>query len=237
MTHLVCGYPSIEDSFDLFAILSKYSEFVEVQFPFSDPIADGPIISNANKIALENGVSTEKSFDFVSKIAKENTNILIMTYYNIVLNYWVEKFVEKASKLWVYGLIIPDVPFDEKDGEILIKLWKKYNIHIIQIVSELTKNERLEKIAQISNWFVYAVSGNMTTWSKWKFDTNFENYIKNLRNYFDCKIWVWFWVKTKEDVEKVCKVADFAIIWSEMIRQFDKWWLEQVEKYVKNLLS
>jgi len=109
MTHMVCGYPNIEESEKIFKTLSKYSEYLEVQFPFSDPIADWPVLEKANKIALDNWLTTEKCFDFVEKVGNENINslqgnkttkILIMTYYNIIFNYWVEKFIKKAKQVW-----------------------------------------------------------------------------------------------------------------------------------------
>ncbi len=235
MTHMVCGYPDFETAKKVFDILSKKSEYVEIQFPFSDPIADGPTIEHANKIALENGSTTEKCFDFIMKNNWKNTKVLIMTYYNIVLNYWVEKFIEKAKQIWVYGVIIPDVPFDEEDGKKLRKICKKYDIVFTEIVSPATRQERLIQISKLNPWLLYAISQNMTTWSKATFDKEFKNYIKNLKDIFSCPIWVGFWVKTKQDVEKVLEVADFAIIWSEILKYLDEDRVEGVEKYVGGL--
>lgn len=268
MTHLVCGYPSIKESLELLKILSKYSKYIEIQIPFSDPIADGPIISNANEVALENWITPSICFDFLEKFMKENNchpecnegsllhgksnkqssrdssllsewqeiaKILIMTYYNIVYNYWVEKFIKKAKQIWIYGFIIPDMPFDEKEWKELIKLCKKYDINLIQVVSPTCEKSRLKKIFSISNWFVYAVSQNMTTWNKISFWKNFEDYIKNLKKLKDIEIWVGFWVKTSEDINEVCKVADFAIIWSELIRILNQDWIASVKKYFENI--
>ena len=233
MTHMVFGYPDFETAQKVFGILSKKSEYVEIQFPFSDPIADGPTIEHANKIALENGSTTDKCFDFVMKNTWKNTKVLIMTYYNIVLNYWVEKFIEKAKQIWVYGVIIPDVPFDEEDGKKLREICKKYDIVFTEIVSPATKQERLIQISKLNPWLLYAISQNMTTWSKATFDESFQNYIKKLKSIFSCPIWVGFWVKTKQDVEKVLEVADFAIIWSEILKNFNAKWIEGIKKILK----
>jgi len=248
MTHLVCGYPSIKESLELLKILSKYSKYIEIQIPFSDPIADGPIISNANEVALENWITPSICFDFLKKFIVQNPptplieggqsndcKILIMTYYNIVYNYGVEKFIKKAKQIWVYGFIIPDMPFDEKEWKELIKLCKKYDINLILVVSPTCEKSRLKKIFSLSSWFVYAVSQNMTTWNKITFWKNFEDYINNLKSTKDIEIWVGFWVKTSEDINEVCKIADFAIIWSELIRIINQDWTNWVKTYFENI--
>ena len=233
MTHLVCGYPSILESEKILKVLGNYSEYIEIQFPFSDPIADWPIISIANEVAVKNWITTNNCFDFISDNIKNiESKVLIMTYYNIVFNYWIKKFIEKAKYLWIYWLIIPDIPFDEDDWIKLIELCKQYDINLIQIVSPDIEKSRLETISKISTWFVYAVSQNMTTWSKWKFENNFEEYIKKIKKIIKVPIWVGFWIKTREDVTKVCEVADFAIIWSEMIKNYKNDWLNWIKKYL-----
>jgi len=265
MTHLVCGYPNIEESQKLINVLNKYSTFIEVQIPFSDPIADWQIITDANEKALENWITPSKCFEFLEKFMKETnchpewnegsllhnnnkkqwlrdssdksskwqlkTNILIMTYYNIAYNYWVEKFIKKSKQIWIYGFIIPDMPYDEKEWQELINLCKKYDINLIQVVSPTCEEKRLKELFSISSWFVYAVSKNMTTWNKIDTWNDFENYIKKLKKIKNIQIWVWFWVKTKKDIENVCTVADFAIMWSELIRILNKDWVPWVEKF------
>ena len=267
MTHMVCGYPNIEESEEIFKTLSKYSEYLEVQFPFSDPIADWPVIEKANEIALENWITTEKCFGFVEKVGnaglhslqKNTPKILIMTYYNIIFNYWIEEFIKKAKSIWVYGFIIPDIPFDEEGGKEIRELCEKYNIVFTEIVSPITSDYRLKEISKLNPELVYAISQNMTTGSKAEFWEDFEKYINNLKKVFNLspflkgstscnemergegliasriKIWVWFWVKTKEDVEKVCNISDFAIIWSEFIKRYNSWKIEELKKYFKEI--
>ncbi len=235
ITHMVCWYPNLEESKKLFDVLSKYSEFVEIQFPFSDPVADGPLISEANEKAIENWITTKDCFEFINNIEKEQSKIIIMSYFNIVYNYNPEKFVKKSKQLWVYGLIIPDIPFDTKEWKYLIKLCKKNNIKLIQIVSPDTKEERLTKTSQISSGFVYAISESMTTWSNIKFEDDFKNYITKLKKYFKIPIWVWFWVKTKEDINKILEIANMAIIWSKILDIYKNKWINKVENFLKNL--
>lgn len=236
ITHLVCAYPSLQESKSILHIISKYSDFIEIQFPFSDPIADGPIISKANDECIKNGINTETCFDFIKEnIKKVNSQIIIMTYYNVVYNYWIESFIKYSKEIWVYGFIIPDIPFDEKEWNEFISLCKKYEIHLIQTISPNTTKERLKNISNISSGFVYAISKNMTTWNQVEFWKDFEKYIKSLKKIFKIPIWVWFWLKTWEDVRSVLKVADFAIIWSEIIKVYEKYWEEWLDCYIFNL--
>jgi tryptophan synthase alpha chain len=168
-------------------------------------------------------------------LQKNEPKILIMTYYNIIFNYWIEKFIKKAKSVWVYWFIIPDVPFDEEDWKKLRELCIKYNIVFTEIISPITTNKRLEKIKKLNTELIYAISQNMTTGSKAEFGEAFEKYINNLKNIFSCPIWVWFWVKTKEDVERVNNISNFAIIWSEFIKKYNDWGIWKIENYLKEI--
>ncbi len=252
MTHMVCGYPNLEESQSIFDILKEKSEYIEIQFPFSDPIADWPVIEKANEKALKTGINTEICFDFVEKNSplqrgvRGGVKILIMTYYNIVINYWVEAFVKKAKRLWVYWFIIPDVPFDEEDWKTFRELCKKYDIVFTEIVSPITTKKRLEDIKNLNPKLIYAISQNMTTGSTTQFWEDFEEYMKNLKSIFKSSplqmgarggvaIWVWFWVKTKTDVAKVCKNTDFAIIGSEFIKKYNSWGIQELKEYLDDI--
>lgn len=238
MTHMVCWYPNIWESQNIFTSLSKESEYIEIQFPFSDPIADGSILELANEISLKNGITIKKCFDFVENNVNNKSpkvKILIMTYYNIILNYGVEKFIKKAKDIWVYGFIIPDVPFDENDGKQIRALCKKHNIVFTELVSPTTWNTRLKEMSQLNPDLIYAISQNMTTGSTANFWDDFTAYIKNIRKYFNCKIWVWFWVKTREDVKRVCEEVDFAIIGSEFIKKYNTGWIQEINKYLLSI--
>lgn len=238
MTHIVCGYPNLEKSKDIFFTLAKKSKFIEVQIPFSDPIADWPVIEKANHIAIENWTTPDICFEFLKNvISKTKTPVLIMTYFNIVNFYWVEIFCKKAKEAWVYGLIIPDFPFDHEDFDNLILFSKKYNLNLIQVVSPSTSEKRLKKIWEISSGFVYAMSKNMTTWNEIDLKKWLEKYVLNLKKYIKIPIWIWFWISKKNEVEFVNKIADFAIIWSSIIREYQFWenhenWIKNIEKIV-----
>jgi len=234
---MVCWYPNISESEKIFSCLAQESEYIEIQFPFSDPIADGSTLELANKIALENGITIENCFHFVEKNINNApaVKVLIMTYYNIILNYGVEKFIKKAKSIWVYGFIIPDVPFDEADWKEIRFLCKKHNIVFTELVSPATWDARLKKISELNPELIYAISQNMTTGSEANFWNDFISYMKNIRTYFSGKIWVWFGIKTHKDVTQVCKEADFAIIGSQFIKKYDAWWITKLHEYLLSI--
>lgn len=235
MTHLVCWYPSLKESEEILKTLSKYSKYIEVQFPFSDPIADWPIISKANDISLKNWITTQDCFNFILENKKHiNSNIIIMTYFNIIYSYWIEEFILEAKKSWVYGIIIPDIPFDETEFEQLIMLCYKYEINFIPVVSPWIEEKRLEKLSKIKSEIIYTITKRMTTWSKFLLLDDFEIYIKILRKYFTAKIATWFWIASKEDISNVLKYCDIAVIWSEIIRRYNEKSLKWIDDLFTN---
>ena len=239
MTHCVCNYPNTTEFIEIFQTLSEYSQYIEVQFPFSDPIADGPIIEKANEEVLKHGFTTNDAFTLLYKICQDkkwSTKILIMTYYNIVLNYWVEKFCHEANRAWVYWFIVPDIVFWEEGFEEFAQIAQEYKIYIIPTISPNTTSDRLTSIAKYSTGFVYAISKNMTTGNSISFWTDFEKYISNVKQYFpDQEIWIWFWIKTKQDVESVSKLADFSIIWSELIKRYQSGGMSDLRDFLKDI--
>src|SRR3990167_4932300 len=117
MPHLVAVYPSLEASYQLgIAMAQAGADFIEIQIPFSDPIADGPVIAEANRIALENGTTPHDAFELMRRLREKiETPLLFMSYYNIAFHYGLERFCHDAKAAGAYGLILPDIPFDEPD--------------------------------------------------------------------------------------------------------------------------
>lgn len=242
MTHMVCGYPNMEESHNIYRTLSKYSTYIEVQFPFSDPIADGPIISQANREALHNGTDTWKCFDFLEAIHAWNASqskTIIMTYYHIVHFYGVEKFIERASNIGIFWVIIPDIPFDSEEGKVFIELCKDSSINFIPVVSSNISEERLMLLANsISTSLVYAVSQNMTTWNDLHLSEKFPAYIKRVRSLFhDSKIAVWFGIKTEKDIENVLQEADIAVLGSILLKIYNTSQTKGLDAFLKNLFQ
>ncbi len=236
MTHLVYWYPNIASSEALFSLLSRYSKFIEVQFPFSDPIADGEVISEANSIALENAISTSEVFAFIEKHRQSTwAQVLTMSYFHTVFRYGIEQFVSDSARAWVYGIIVPDIPLDQEEGKLLYRYCQLYGIYFIVLVSPHTSDTRLKMLSEYGQGFIYALSQNMTTGASGNFWFDFQTSIPRIRWYFSLPIGVGFWVQSISDIEKVNSVADFAILGTKIIRLFQEWWVDAVEWFLQGI--
>lgn len=219
MTHVVAGYPTMDEcEKNVLAMAETGVSFIEIQIPFSDPIADGTTIMQANEKAILNGVTPEDCFKLIERLKKKiETPILIMTYCNILLQYGIDKFCKKAKENKVYGLIVPDLPIDEEKYEHYLALCKKYNLHAIQIISPITPKNRLQKIATIASGFVYCVSTFGTTGERNELNPILGSYLKNVRKCIKIPLALGFGISSKEQVWAALKHADIAVIGSKMI--------------------
>lgn len=219
MTHVVAGYPSMDQCEKIVLAMAESGvSLIEIQIPFSDPIADGPTIMKANEIALSNGVTPNDCFRLIKRLKKKiNIPILIMTYFNIPFRYGLDKFCKKAKEAEVYGLIIPDMPIDEEKSENYLSICKKYNLHAIQIISPITPKKRLKKISEHSTGFIYCVSTLGTTGERSKLNPKLSSYIENVRKYTKLPLALGFGISNKEQVVAALKHADIAVIGSKII--------------------
>ncbi|MFA5792456.1 MAG: tryptophan synthase subunit alpha [Candidatus Gracilibacteria bacterium] len=238
MTHIVAGYPTTEESEKIaMAMYESGASFIEVQMPFSDPIADGPTIMKANEIALQNGMTTQKCLKIVKRLKRKiKIPILIMTYFNIVFNYGLEKFCEDASNAGVYGLIIPDIPIDEEKHEHYVDFCRKNNLHPIQVISPITSSLRLKTISKVASGFVYCISTHGTTGVRAQMDSNLGKYLKNVRKYIKIPLAVGFGVSSKEQVELLDKSADIVVIGSKIIDLYKEAKMDKIGA-IKNFLK
>src|SRR5579872_5845005 len=168
MTHVVVGYPSLKETIALVKLMEKCGvDIVELQIPFSDPLADGPTIMHACEKALENGTKVKDAFMVVKNLNSHvKIPLLFMCYYNTVFQYGIEKFCKDAQGVGISGLIVPDMPLDEEKEEHFYAYAKKYGLHTIQVVSPASTNSRLKKIPQIANGFVYCTAHQGITGAK-----------------------------------------------------------------------
>jgi len=219
MTHIVAGYPTLKESEKIaIAMYESGVAFIEVQIPFSDPIADGPTIMKANEIALKNGMTTRKCLNLIKKLKKKiKIPILIMTYFNIAFNYGLEKFCEEALDAGVYGLIIPDMPIDEEKHEHYVGFCRKYNLHPIQVISPITPPTRLKAISKVASGFVYCVSTYGTTGTRSRLNPELEKYLENVKKYIKLPLAIGFGISTKEQANLAGKKADIVVIGSKII--------------------
>lgn len=240
MTHIVAGYPNFSESEKIALTMAKNgASFIEIQFPFSDPIADGPTILKANQVALEKGSTTEKSFQLLEKLSsKTDTPLLIMTYFNVAHAYGLEDFIKRAVKAGTYGLIIPDIPVDAESYDHFFSLCKKYKVHAVQVVSPLTPPARLKKIARHASGMLYCVASYGTTGERAKLNKQIASYLATVRKHIKIPLALGFGISTPEQAHQAAKHADIVVIGSKVINVYNnskKDKLQSVEQFIKKL--
>ncbi len=243
MTHIVAGYPNLNESHRIaHTMIDSNVDLLEIQIPFSDPIADGKTILKANTEALKNSITPDACFRLLKKLKKQtNIPILFMTYFNIPFNFGLEKFIKKAKNCGCYGLIIPDIPIDEEKSEHYLSLCKKYCIHPIQVISPLTPERRLKKIAKAAKGFIYCVSTTGTTGERKKLQKNLKNYTAKIRKFSKLPLALGFGISDKIQAEKASKYADIIVIGSKIINIYDQspknQKLPTIKKFLKSILK
>ncbi len=222
MMHTVAGFPDMESS-EVIAqkILDSGADILEIQIPFSDPVADGPIIASANELALARGATVAGSLEMIKRIASANDNpILIMTYFNIIHRYGVEAFCEMAKEIGVQGLIVPDYPLDEDKGNSLILHCEKQNLALVQVVASTTREDRLEKIAEAASGFVYCMARTGTTGKKTNISQKTTDYLVNVRKNVAIPLAVGFGLSDSSQVEMLEAYADIMVVGSALINEY-----------------
>ncbi|MDP4008483.1 MAG: tryptophan synthase subunit alpha [Candidatus Peregrinibacteria bacterium] len=227
MTHIVAGYPSLKES-KLLAqtMIESGVSYIEIQIPFSDPIADGKTIMDANKKALENGITPDDAFelmkDLSGKAKAHGVKLLFMSYYNILFKYGLERFCKKAASIGCYGLIIPDIPIDEEPHEHYLAICEKYNLHAIQVIAPITPEKRLKGIAKHANGFVYCTATTGTTGARAQMSQNLESYIGKVRKHIpDIPIALGFGISSRSQVKQALAHVDIAVIGSKIINIYN----------------
>ncbi|ALM20512.1 tryptophan synthase alpha chain [Nonlabens sp. MIC269] len=212
------GYPKLEDTTTILNELEKSGvDLIEIGIPFSDPLADGPTIQESSKIALENGMSIEVLFNQL-ETSKHDVPVLLMGYFNPVMQYGIEHFCKRCKDVGVDGLIIPDLPLEVYASQYK-HLFEKYDLCNVFLVTPQTSTNRIKEIDEFSNGFIYAVSSASTTGTKSNFDdaSEYLNKLKSLN--LKSPILTGFNIKTRENYLAACKHVNGAIIGSEFIRQ------------------
>ncbi|MBU0999792.1 tryptophan synthase subunit alpha [Patescibacteria group bacterium] len=239
MTHVVVGYPSLEVTESLVKVMEAAGvDFIELQIPFSDPLADGPTIMRACEKALENGVRVVDAFELVQKLSKQiKIPLLFMAYYNTVFKYGTEKFCNDARKAGICGLVVPDIPLEEEHQEHFIKYCKKAGLKNIRVVSPISTTNRLKKNAEIASGFVYCTTRQGITGAKDKLNPNISSFLKKMKKVFRVPIAVGFGISKKEHLKQLSSLADIAVIGSAIIDIVNKSAGNTAEKDVKDFLN
>ena len=220
---LTAGYPSLEYSKDIFKkILDAKVDFIEIGLPFSDPMADGPLIQHSSQIAIEQNTSVEECFNLVKEIRKINNDIpiILMGYYNPIHYYGNLKFIKKAVLSGIDGLIIVDLPMEE--DEEFYNLSYKNNLPLIRLVTPTTDEERLKKILKNAQGFVYYVSVTGITGTKSASVNDVKNKIKVIKKITNLPVIAGFGIKNSVDAKKMSSISDGIVIGSSLVKKIDE---------------
>ena len=234
---LTCGDPSLELTEQLvYAMEEAGADLIELGIPFSDPTAEGPVIQAANVRALSGGVTTDKIFDMVKRL-RQNTKIpmVFMTYANVVFSYGTERFIQKAASLGMDGLILPDVPFEEKEE--FDSVCKKYGLDLISLIAP-TSHERITQIAKEAEGFVYCVSSLGVTGMRSAITTDIGAMVQLVKAAKDIPCAVGFGISTPEQAAAMAAKSDGAIVGSAIVKlcgQYKEACVPYVKEYVKSM--
>ena len=235
--YFTAGYPSLYDTVQIIQDLEKNGvDMIEIGLPFSDPLADGPTIQESSTHALKNGMTTELLFDQLKDIRKSvSIPLIIMGYFNPMLQYGVEAFCKKCHEIGIDGLIMPDLPLDvyQSDYE---AIFKKYGLLNIFLITPQTSDQRIHQIDKASDGFIYMVSSASVTGSKSGFGQEQENYFERIAtmNLKNPQI-VGFGIKDTETFNQATKTAKGAIIGSAFIKHLTANGITKIADFINKI--
>ena len=218
ITYMTAGLPDMDTAKEIILAQAEAgTDIIELGVPFSDPAADGPVIQAASYKSILKGTNIRNVFDLVEEVRKDcQIPIVFMMYYNTVLHYGVERFVDKCAQVGVDGLIIPDLPFEEQ-GELNAFLGKENSPVIIQLVAPVSAG-RIPMILEHARGFVYCVSSMGVTGQSSGFHKNVVSFLKEVKENSKIPVMMGFGIKTASDVEEVKETIDGAIVGSHFIQ-------------------
>ncbi|MGN0536407.1 MAG: tryptophan synthase subunit alpha [Acutalibacteraceae bacterium] len=236
---ITAGDPDLETTEKLiYALVEAGADLIEIGIPFSDPIAEGIVIQEADIRSLAAGTTTEKVFELVSKV-RQNVKIplVFMTYLNVIFGYGTEQFMQKAQSCGIDGLIVPDMPFEEKAE--LAPYCKKYGLELVSLIAP-TSHERIKMIASEAEGFLYIVSSLGVTGVRSSITTDIASMVKLVREATDVPCAVGFGISTPEQAAKMASISDGAIVGSAIVRiiaEYGKDSVPYVKEYVQKMKS
>lgn len=242
IAYVTFGFPDIKLTKDICLALQECGvDIIEFGIPFSDPLADGPIIQKATSIAIEKGANIEVFFDMLNELQSFlKIPIVIMSYYNSIFKFGLTGFFKRISQLGVSAVTVVDLPIEESED--YIKTAKKYNLDTIFFVTPITSFSRVKKIIKVSKGFIYYVSVTGITGPK---DFNYASlapHIKSIKKITDLPLCVGFGIHSREQIVKVNKFSDGVIVGSEIIKFIEKYcykedFLNKLKSYIGSLCT
>ena len=218
---ITCGDPDLETTGKIVrAAVENGADLIELGIPFSDPTAEGPVIQHANLVALQGGITTDKIFDFVRELRVDvKVPIVFMTYANVVYSYGTERFISTCAEIGVDGLILADVPYEEKAD--FDPTCKKYGLDLISMIAP-TSEDRITMIAKEASGFIYIVSSLGVTGVRSEITTDIGAMVKLVRSATDVPCAVGFGISEPAQAKKMASFSDGAIVGSAIIKLIDK---------------
>lgn len=234
---ITCGDPDLETTAAAVrAAAANGADLIELGIPFSDPTAEGPVIQGANLRALKGGVTTDKIFTFVKELRQDvKTPMVFMTYANVVFSYGAEKFISICKEIEIDGLILPDLPYEEKEE--FLPICHKYGVDLISLIAPTSEN-RIAMIAKEAEGFLYIVSSLGVTGTRSEIKTDLTSIIKVVRQNTNLPCAIGFGISTPEQAKKMADIADGAIVGSAIIKLLEKYGKnapDYIGEYVKEM--
>ena len=237
IAYIMVGYPNEKSTISAInGLIKGGADIIELGFPFSDPIADGPVIQNASNISLNKGTRIDKFFQIIKKIRKEtDVPLVLMTYTNILYRKGYEKFMQKAKNVGIDGLILPDMSIEESKN--YVNTARKNKLDTIFLISPNTSTERIKKILKVTSGFLYLVSMYGTTGMQTKIQKYTIDAIKKTKRVVNTKkpIGIGFGVNTPQDAKKFLSLGvDAVIVGSAFLRLIEKTPANKIEAKITN---
>ena len=235
MTHVVCGYPSFEDNWAELEVMAEFGvDIVELQFPFSEPSADGPMFVRANELALKRGVTPADCFAFMKKVADHFPfKVLMMGYYNTAFKMGAETFLNRLREAGGCGYILPDLPVDE--ARELHSLSAQYGLDPVLLMTPTSTDRSLEKLGAAARGMIYAVARKGVTGSKTDMGDDLDQFLARCRRHTNLPIGVGFGVSTKQDIDFLRGRADMVIIGTAALRAWEDGGAEGLRGFFRDL--
>lgn len=231
------GYPELEDTVPILKALQDSGvDMVEIGLPFSDPLADGPTIQKSSTRALRNGMSTEKLFEQLQNIREHiHIPLVLMGYFNPMMQYGIERFCQKCQAIGIDGLIIPDLPVDIYHQNYKV-LFDRYNLYNMFLITPQTSEERIRYIDKVSRGFIYMVSSASVTGAQNTFGDAQENYFKRIAQMqLNTPQVVGFGISNSETYRLATQYSRGAIIGSAFIKFLEQEGVENISKFINNI--
>lgn len=234
---ITCGDPDLETTAAAVkAMVENGADLIELGIPFSDPTAEGPVIQGANIRALSGGITTDKIFEFVKELRRDVTiPMVFMTYANVVFSYGAERFISTCKDIGIDGLILPDLPYEEKEE--FLPICHKYGVNLVSLIAPTSEN-RIAMIAKEAEGFLYIVSSLGVTGTRSEIKTDLASIVKVVRQNTSIPCAIGFGISTPQQAKKMADISDGAIVGSVIIKLIEKYGKDSpkyVGEYVKSI--